>query len=71
VTRIVAAGKPAGILATDEKLAREFVAGGCTFVAVGVDTALLARATSELAARFARSPEAAGVAALATTPPPR
>ena len=71
VTRIVAAGKPAGILATDEKLAREFVAVGCTFVAVGVDTALLARATSELAARFTRSPGAASVAAPATTTPRR
>jgi 4-hydroxy-2-oxoheptanedioate aldolase len=52
VARIVAAGKPAGILSTDEKLAHEFVTAGCTFVAVGVDTALLARATSELAAKF-------------------
>ena len=61
VTQILGAGKPAGILVTDEKLAREFVAAGCTFVAVGVDTALLARATSDLAAKF--------VPASSTVPP--
>jgi 4-hydroxy-2-oxoheptanedioate aldolase len=49
---IIAAGKPAGILSADETLAREFLAAGCSFVAVGVDTTLLARATSTLAARF-------------------
>jgi 4-hydroxy-2-oxoheptanedioate aldolase len=49
---ILAAGKPAGILSADETLAREFLAAGCSFVAVGVDTTLLARATSALAARF-------------------
>lgn len=49
---ILAVGKPAGILMSDEALAREFLAAGVSFVAVGVDTALLARATSALAARF-------------------
>lgn len=47
-----AAGKPAGILAVDEAFARECLAAGCSFVAVGADAPLLARATSELAARF-------------------
>jgi 4-hydroxy-2-oxoheptanedioate aldolase len=49
---IIAAGKPAGIISSDETLARAFLAAGCTFVAVGVDTTLLARATTALAARF-------------------
>ena len=56
LAEILAAGKPAGILSGDEKLAREFAAAGFRFVAVGVDTALLARATSELAAKFAAVP---------------
>ena len=56
LAQILAAGKPAGILSGDEKLAREFAAAGFRFVAVGVDTALLARATSELAAKFASVP---------------
>ena len=49
---IGAAGKPAGILTGDETLARGYIAAGCSFIAVGVDTTVLARATSELAARF-------------------
>jgi 4-hydroxy-2-oxoheptanedioate aldolase len=52
IGRIVAAGKAPGILATDEADARHFIALGARFVAVGVDTTLLARATRELAARF-------------------
>jgi 4-hydroxy-2-oxoheptanedioate aldolase len=52
IAAIIGAGKPAGILVSDETLARAYIAAGCTFVAVGVDTTLLARASSELAARF-------------------
>jgi 4-hydroxy-2-oxoheptanedioate aldolase len=52
VARILAAGKAAGILATSEPLARKYIALGCTFVAVGVDTTLLARATQALAEKF-------------------
>ena len=52
VARILAAGKAAGTLLTDEKLARKYMALGCSFVAVGVDTTLLATATQSLAARF-------------------
>jgi 4-hydroxy-2-oxoheptanedioate aldolase len=58
IAAIAAAGKAAGILTGDEALARGYLAAGCSFVAVGVDTTLLARATSELAARF-KSGEAA------------
>jgi 4-hydroxy-2-oxoheptanedioate aldolase len=50
--RIRTAGKAAGILATDEAVARTYLGWGYTFVAVGVDVLLLARLTTELAARF-------------------
>jgi 4-hydroxy-2-oxoheptanedioate aldolase len=52
IKRIVKAGKAAGILTTDETLARRYLEFGATFVAVGLDNNLLARATSQLAAKF-------------------
>lgn len=52
VRRIVAAGKPAGILTPDTALARRCIALGTTFTAVGIDAAILARATERLAAEF-------------------
>jgi len=52
LARIVAAGKPAGILTADEALARRYLALGATFVAVGTDVTLFARATGALADRF-------------------
>lgn len=52
ITRIVKAGKAAGILSSDEKASRRYLELGCTFVAVGVDTSMLARATRELAGKF-------------------
>ncbi|MES2511621.1 MAG: aldolase/citrate lyase family protein [Pseudomonadota bacterium] len=52
IQRIVKAGKAAGILTPDEKLARRYLALGATFVAVGLDTQLLMRGTSQLAASF-------------------
>lgn len=57
ITRIRAAGKAPGILATDETLARRYLSLGCTFVAVGLDVALLARATRDLVRKFKASPE--------------
>lgn len=51
-TRILAAGKAPGVLATDEELARRYVDLGARFVAVGVDATMLAQATRALAARF-------------------
>ncbi|GAB3454990.1 4-hydroxy-2-oxoheptanedioate aldolase [Insolitispirillum peregrinum] len=45
-------GVPSGILAVDETLARQYLAAGASFVAVGIDTSLLMRATSALAASF-------------------
>jgi 4-hydroxy-2-oxoheptanedioate aldolase len=62
IMRIVRAGKAAGILSSDEALARRYLALGATFVAVGVDASMLARATSLLAARFKGEPAAQGSA---------
>ena len=58
IRRIVAGGKAAGILTTDDTLNRKYLSLGATFVAVGLDNNLLAKATSALAARF--KGEAAG-----------
>ncbi len=52
IKRIVKTGKAAGILTPDETLARHYLALGATFVAVGLDNNLLARATTALAAKF-------------------
>ena len=52
IRRIVKGGKAAGILTPDEALARHYLELGATFVAVGLDNNLLARATSQLAAKF-------------------
>jgi 4-hydroxy-2-oxoheptanedioate aldolase len=52
IRRIVRAGKAAGILTTDDALANHYLELGATFVAVGLDNNLLARATSQLAAKF-------------------
>lgn len=54
IARIVAAGKPAGLLTTDPDLADRCIKLGATFVAVGVDAGLLARAADALARRFVR-----------------
>lgn len=52
IGRIVKCGKAAGILISDEKLARHYLALGATFVAVGLDTQILVRQTSALAALY-------------------
>jgi 4-hydroxy-2-oxoheptanedioate aldolase len=49
------AGKAAGILMGDKKLAQTYIDAGALFVAVGVDTTLLVRAATELAASFAQA----------------
>lgn len=52
--RIVrAAGKAAGILATDAALAQRYLDAGALFVAVGVDTSLLVKAATALRQQFA------------------
>jgi 4-hydroxy-2-oxoheptanedioate aldolase len=52
ITQVRAAGKAAGILVTDKKLAHEYLAHGANFVAVGVDTSLLVKAATDLAQSF-------------------
>ncbi len=53
---ILKAGKAAGVLAVDEKLAKGYVEKGASFVGVGVDAALLTNATRQLANQF-KNPE--------------
>lgn len=53
VRRIVAAGKPAGILTLDPEFADTCMGWGTRFTAVGMDIALLATAARGLARRFA------------------
>ena len=52
IARIRNSGKTAGILATDEKLIRQYLELGYAFVAVGADVTLLSRGARELAAKF-------------------
>ncbi len=52
IARILRAGKAPGILTSDEEQAKHYLALGAVFVAVGLDTQILARQTSALAARF-------------------
>ncbi len=52
IARILKAGKAPGILTADEALAKRYLALGATFVAVGLDTQILMRQTTALAARF-------------------
>ena len=49
IARIKAAGKPAGILATDDASTKRYIEWGTTFTAVGVDVMILARETEKLA----------------------
>lgn len=56
LARIQAAGKPAGILALQPDVARGCLDAGATFVAVGVDTLLLARSAAQLARDFKDGP---------------
>ena len=52
IARITAAGKAAGILTTDNALARSYIEKGVTVCAVGVDTLLLSNAAMALARTF-------------------
>lgn len=52
IGRILKAGKAPGILTPDEKLARHYLSLGAVFVAVGLDTQILMRQTTDLASRF-------------------
>lgn len=52
INAIVAAGRPAGVNAFNETLARRYLAAGATFVLVGADVALLARGAERLAQTY-------------------
>ncbi|MNT91632.1 4-hydroxy-2-oxo-heptane-1,7-dioate aldolase [compost metagenome] len=56
IVRIGKAGKAAGILSADEKLARRYIELGAAFVAVGVDTTVLMRGLQALASKFKDTP---------------
>ncbi|KVM10910.1 4-hydroxy-2-oxoheptanedioate aldolase [Burkholderia ubonensis] len=56
IRAIKAAGKAPGILSADEAAARRYLEAGASFVAVGVDTTLLARSAERLAAQFKGKP---------------
>jgi 4-hydroxy-2-oxoheptanedioate aldolase len=52
IATVRAAGKAPGILMADKALAQVYLDAGAQFVAVGVDTTLLVRAATDLAAHF-------------------
>ena len=52
IRRIQAAGKPAGILSVDEAYARQYLAMGCIFAAVGVVAVVFAKTLDALRNRF-------------------
>jgi 4-hydroxy-2-oxoheptanedioate aldolase len=56
IRRIKLAGKPPGILALDEAVAKRYIEWGCRFVAVGADALLLAAAVRGLAQKFKAPP---------------
>jgi 4-hydroxy-2-oxoheptanedioate aldolase len=55
IATVRAAGKAAGVIATDVAAARRYLDAGALFVAVGVDTTLLVQAATTLARQFATS----------------
>ena len=52
IRTIVASGKAAGTLTSDQTLARRYLELGCTFVATGVDILMFANAARKLAREF-------------------
>ncbi|OTG93248.1 4-hydroxy-2-oxoheptanedioate aldolase [Acinetobacter sp. ANC 3832] len=52
IAKIRQAGKAAGILSADEKLAHSYLQLGTEFVAVGVDTSLLMKSMKQLLGKF-------------------
>ncbi|HZZ10508.1 MAG TPA: 4-hydroxy-2-oxoheptanedioate aldolase [Paraburkholderia sp.] len=53
IATVCSAGKAAGVLAPDEAYAREYLAAGAMFVALGTDVGLLNAAASTLLEKFA------------------
>jgi 4-hydroxy-2-oxoheptanedioate aldolase len=52
IVRIRRAGKAAGILSADQRLARRCIELGANFVAVGVDTTVLMKGLQSLAGQY-------------------
>ncbi|MEM8728617.1 MAG: HpcH/HpaI aldolase/citrate lyase family protein [Pseudomonadota bacterium] len=52
ITRIAASGKAPGSLAIDNAIARQYLAAGARFLAVGIDVLLMVKTARDLAARF-------------------
>ena len=52
ISHIHAAGKAAGILMGDETLVKRYLELGCTFIAVGADTLILAQGADRMASKF-------------------
>ena len=67
ISRILQAGKAAGILATQETQALKWLHAGVSFAAVGVDTSLLSQAAQTLASRFKAAGRASSAPALDAT----
>lgn len=63
IRRIIATGRPAGILTADTALAQGYLSMGATFVAVGTDVTLFSRALAGLASTFKSGPANASRAA--------
>jgi 4-hydroxy-2-oxoheptanedioate aldolase len=63
IGRIIAAGKPAGILTFSETLNRRYLDLGATFVAVGADVNELGSALRALASRYGRGAGRSGTGA--------
>jgi len=59
ITRILKAGKAPGILSTTEEQAGKWLKAGARFVAVGVDTIMLANAAKQLLSRYRQAPDGA------------
>jgi 4-hydroxy-2-oxoheptanedioate aldolase len=66
IARILKAGKAPGILTPDRQLAAQYLRLGALFVAVGLDTQILMRQTTDLAAHFKSALPAAAPAKGAT-----
>ena len=68
IATVLRAGKAPGILTADTQLARSYLDMGALFVAVGVDTSLLAKAATSLARSIKAAPAAPAPDAAAKGP---
>lgn len=67
VSRILAAGKAPGILTSDTAQAQQYLTMGVAFVAVGLDTSILARHTRDLMRQFRAAELASSVSSRLAT----